>query len=308
MAVAPPEPVALKRRAAIADNRPNMTNSRWAPLVPLLAVLGSVSALGLGTSFAKQLFPLIGAQGTTALRVGFSALLMLLLFRPWRRTLQRQDALFIARYGIALGCMNLLFYMAIRTIPFGLAVAIEFAGPLAVAMWASRRPVDYLWLALAVTGLGLILPWRAAPGALDPVGVGYALAAALSWALYILFGKRVGHLPTGQSVSLGLGVAALVVFPFGLAHAGTSLFTPSILLFALGVALVSSAIPISLEMVALKRLPQGVFGIMISLEPAVAALLGLLLLDEHLSAQQWLAIACTIAAAVGSTLTAARRA
>lgn len=283
-----------------------MIHSRWAPLVPLLAVLGSVIALGLGTSFAKQLFPLIGAQGTTALRVGFSALLMLLFFRPWRFTLRRQDALGILRYGVALGFMNLLFYMAIRTIPFGLAVAIEFAGPLAVALWASRRPVDYVWLTLAVTGLGLILPWNAAPGALDPVGVGFALAAALSWALYILFGKRVGHLPTGLSVSLGLGVAALVVLPFGLAHAGSTLFTPSILLFALGVALVSSAIPISLEMVALQRLPPGVFGIMISLEPAVAALLGLLLLDEHLSARQWLAIACTMAAAVGSTLTARR--
>lgn len=281
-----------------------MTNSRWAPLVPLLAVTGSVTALGLGTSFAKQLFPLIGAQGTTALRVGFSALLMLLFYRPWRWTLARSDLRSIVRYGVALGCMNLLFYMSIRTIPFGLAVAIEFAGPLAVAMWASRRPVDYLWLALAVTGLGLLLPWTAAPGALDPVGVGYALAAALSWALYIVHGKRVGHLPTGQSVSLGLSMAALVVFPFGLAHAGAALFTPSTLLFALGVALVSSAIPISLEMVALQRLPQGVFGIMISLEPAVAALLGLLLLDEHLSAQQWLAIGCTIAAAVGSSVTA----
>lgn len=281
-----------------------MTNSRWAPLVPLLAVLGSVTALGLGTSFAKQLFPLIGAQGTTALRVGFSALLMLLFFRPWRFALRRQDALDILRYGVALGFMNLLFYMALRTIPFGLAVAIEFAGPLAVAMWGSRRPVDFVWLGLAVLGLALILPWTAAPGALDPVGVGYALAAALSWALYILFGKRVGHLPTGQSVALGLSAAALVVLPFGLVHAGAALFTPSILLFALGVALVSSAIPISLEMVALKRLPQGVFGIMISMEPAVAALLGLVLLDEHLTALQWLAIACTIGAAVGSTVTA----
>lgn len=283
-----------------------MTHSPWARLVPLLAVLGSVLALGLGTSFAKQLFPLIGAQGTTALRVGFSALLMVLFFRPWRWSLSRADKVSILRYGVALGFMNLLFYMAIRTIPFGLAVAIEFAGPLAVAMWGSRRPVDFVWLALAVLGLGLILPWSGAPGALDLVGVGYALAAALSWALYILFGKRVGHLPTGLSVSLGLSTAALVVFPVGLVHAGTALFAPSVLVFALGVALVSSAIPISLEMVALKRLPQGVFGIMISMEPAVAALLGLVMLHEHLSVQQWVAIGCTIGAAVGSSLTASQ--
>ncbi|MDT8990682.1 DMT family transporter [Curvibacter sp. APW13] len=282
-----------------------MTFSPWARLVPLLAVLGSVTALGLGTSFAKQLFPVIGAQGTTALRVGFSALLMVLFFRPWRYRIAREDLGFILRYGVALGLMNLLFYMSIRTIPFGLAVAIEFSGPLAVAMWGSRRPVDFVWLLLAVTGLGLLLPWQAGADALDPVGVGYALAAALSWALYIVFGKRVGHLPTGLSVSLGLSCAALVVFPVGLVHAGTALFSPAVLLFALGVALVSSAIPISLEMVALKRLPQAVFGILISLEPAVAALLGLLLLHEQLSVLQWAAIGCIMAAAVGSSLTAA---
>lgn len=282
-----------------------MNASPWARLLPLLAVLGSVTALGLGTSAAKQLFPLIGAQGTTALRVGFSGLLMVLFFRPWRWTLGRRDLGFILRYGVALGLMNLLFYMSIRTIPFGLAVAIEFAGPLAVAMWGSRRPVDFVWLALAGTGLALVLPWSGAgSAALDPTGVAYALAAALSWGLYIVFGKKVSHLPTGLTVSLGLGTAALVVFPVGLAHAGSALFVPETLLFALGVAVVSSAIPISLEMVALKRLPQAVFGIMISMEPAVAALLGLLLLHEQLTVQQWLAIVCTITAAIGSSLTA----
>lgn len=282
-----------------------MNASPWARLLPLLAVLGSVTALGLGTSAAKQLFPLIGAQGTTALRVGFSGLLMVLFFRPWRWSLERRDLGFILRYGVALGLMNLLFYMSIRTIPFGLAVAIEFAGPLAVAMWGSRRPVDFVWLALAGTGLALVLPWSGAgSAALDPAGVAYALAAALSWGLYIVFGKKVSHLPTGLTVSLGLGTAALVVFPVGLAHAGGALFVPETLLFALGVAVVSSAIPISLEMVALKRLPQAVFGIMISMEPAVAALLGLLLLHEQLTVQQWLAIVCTITAAIGSSLTA----
>jgi inner membrane transporter RhtA len=174
-------------------------------------------------------------------------------------------------------------------------------------MWGSRRPIDFVWLALAVMGLALLLPWHGGSDALDPVGVAYALAAALSWGLYIVFGKRTAHLPTGLSVSLGLSTAALVVFPFGLAHAGAALFAPSVLLFAMGVALVSSAIPISLEMVALKRLPQGVFGIMISMEPAVAALLGLLLLHEQLTLQQWVAIGCTIGAAVGSTWSASER-
>ena len=278
----------------------------WARALPLLAVLGSVTALGLGTSFAKQLFPQVGALGTTALRVGLSALLMLALWRPWRWSLTRVDASAILKYGVALGFMNLLFYMSLRTIPFGIAVAIEFCGPLAVAASASRRRVDWVWLGLAVAGLGLLLPLDPGTAPLDPVGVMYALAAAVCWGAYIVAGKRLGNLHTGQSVALGLSVAALAVLPFGIWQAGSALLDPTILLFGLGVAAVSSAIPISLEMVALKRLPQEAFGVMISLEPAVAALLGLLLLDEHLQALQWLAIAITMLAAAGSAMTARR--
>ena len=273
--------------------------------LPLLAVLGSVTALGIGTSFAKQLlFPLVGAQGTTALRVGFSALLLLALWRPWRYALAPADWRAIGLYGVAVGLMNLLFYMSIQTIPFGVAVAIEFAGPLAVAMLASRRALDFVWMACAVLGLGLLLPWREGTGSLDPLGVFYALAAAVAWGLYIVFGKRLSHLHSGVSVSLGLAVAALVVLPVGVAHAGAALFSPAVLLVAVGVAAVSSAIPISLEMVALRRLPRETFGVMLSTEPAVAALLGLLLLGEHLSPVQWFAIACIITASVGCAMTA----
>ena len=282
-----------------------MTSSaRWAQAVPLLAVLGSVVALGIGTSFAKQLFPQVGSLGTTALRVGFSALLLLLIWRPWRWPLSRADARSLLRYGVALGCMNLMFYQSLQSIPFGVAVAIEFSGPLAVAMFSSRKPVDFIWLALAVLGLGLLLPLGHDVASLDPTGVGFALGAAACWAAYIVFGKRVGHLHAGHSVALGLSVAALTVVPFGIWHAGSALLDPQILLFGLGVAAISSAIPISLEMVALKRLPQEAFGIMTSLEPAVAALMGLMLLGEHLTGLQWLAIACTMLAAAGSSVTA----
>ncbi|WP_395667292.1 EamA family transporter [Rhodoferax sp.] len=283
-----------------------MAASPQATAVPLLAVLGSVTALGIGTSYAKQLFPVIGALGTTSLRVGFSALILLALWRPWRWALSRKDALSIVRYGIALGLMNLLFYMSLRTIPFGVAVAIEFSGPLTVALWSSRKRIDFVWLALAVLGLGLLLPIHGSAAALDPVGVAYALAAAMFWAAYIVFGKRVDHLHAGQSVALGLAVAAVVVVPIGVWEAGTALWDPHPLLFGLAVAAVSSAVPISLEMVALKRLPKEAFGIMISMEPAVAALLGLVLLGEHLSALQWLAIGCTMLAAAGSSVTAQR--
>lgn len=284
----------------------SMTSHRFANTLPLLAVLGSVTALGIGTSFAKQLFPQVGSLGTTALRVGFSALLLLALWRPWRWPLSRADAGSILRYGVALGFMNLLFYMSLRTIPFGVAVAIEFSGPLLVAMLASRKPIDFVWLVLAVVGLGLLLPLGHGAAGLDLQGVLYALAAAVCWGAYIVFGKRVGHLHAGQSVALGLSVAAITVVPFGVWQAGSALLDPHILLFGLGVAAISSAVPISLEMVALKRLPQDAFGIMTSMEPAVAALLGLLMLDEHLSGLQWLAIACTMLAAAGSSLTARR--
>jgi len=280
-----------------------MSTSRHASLLPVLAVLGSVTALAVGTSFAKQLFPLIGAQGTSALRVGFSALVLLAVFRPWRWSTSRKDGSAILRYGLTLGAMNLLFYMALRTIPFGIAVAIEFCGPLAVAMWSSRRPIDFLWVSCAVAGLLLLLPLGHGEP-LDPTGVMFALGAAACWAMYIIFGKRAGHLPAGHTVSLGMCAAALVVVPVGVAHAGAALLDPKILLFGLGVAIVSSAIPMWLEMMALKRLPKEAFGILISMEPAVAALLAMGLLAEHLTVLQWAAIGCTVIASVGSTVTA----
>ncbi|OYO30867.1 DMT family transporter [Janthinobacterium sp. PC23-8] len=281
--------------------------SRHASFIPILSILGAVTALGIGTSWAKHaLFPLVGAQGTTAVRVGFSALLLLLFWRPWRWTLSRQDARTVALYGAALGAMNLCFYMSLRTIPFGIAVAIEFAGPLSVALLSSRRPLDFLWVLLAAAGLALLLPLGHDMSTLDPAGMMFALAAAVFWATYVLFGKRASHLHAGHSVSLGLFVAALVVVPVGVAHAGSALLSPQLLITGLGVALISSAIPISLEMVALKRLSPQAFGIMASMEPAVAALLALALLNEYLSATQWLAIALIMAASVGSSVTAQR--
>ena len=185
-------------------------------------------------------------------------------------------------------------------------MAIEFAGPLAVAIWSSRRAVDFVWVALAIAGLGMLLPLGLNGSTLDPVGVFYALGAAVFWGLYIVFGKRAGHLHAGHSVSLGLLVAALVVVPVGVVHAGAALLSPAVLLIGVAVAAVSSAIPISLEMMALKRLPKEAFGIMISMEPAVAALVAMALLGEHLSVVQWLAIGCIMAASMGSAMTAAR--
>ena len=288
-----------------------LTNTRamgLRALTPYAALIGAIISLNLGTSFAKQLFPLVGAQGTTAYRVGFSALLLCLAWRPWRLKLGREDLLGLALYGTVLGLMNLSFYMSIRTIPLGLAIAIEFLGPLSLALVHSRRPIHFVWIGLAMLGLGLLLPLGNVSASLDPTGVAFAAAAAVFWALYIILGKRTGHLPAGQSVALGMTTAALIVVPFGLIEAGASLFNPLTLGLGLIVAIVSSAIPFSLEMVALRGMPKRSFGVMLSLEPAAGAIAGLLILGEHLVVSQWLAIVLIVAASVGTILTDPARA
>jgi inner membrane transporter RhtA len=283
---------------------------RGAPSAVALSVAALVAgmvSLQCGATFAKSLFPAIGATGTSALRVGFSALILIAVWRPWRRSLPAREAGWIALYGSALGLMNLLFYLALARLPLGPAVAIEFVGPLAVALIASRRRSDFLWIGLAIIGLMLLLPIATTDG-LDPVGVALDLGAALAWALYILFGQRAGRVDGGQAVSLGMLTAALVAAPFGVAEAGASLLAPEILLSGLAVAIMSSALPYSLEMVALRRLDRKSFGVLMSLEPAVAACAGLVLLGERINAVQWLAIGLVIAASVGITVGSRRSA
>jgi inner membrane transporter RhtA len=274
-------------------------------LLPVAALVTGMVSLQYGATIAKNLFPVVGAAGTSALRVGFSALILIAVWRPWRRSLARREAGWIALYGITLGLMNLLFYLAIARLPLGPAVAIEFAGPLAIALIASRRTTDFLWIGVAVAGLGLLLP-IAPTSPLDPIGVALALGAALAWALYILFGQRAGRIDGGQAVSLGMLVAALVAAPFGLAEAGAALLAPGVLMAGLLVALLSSALPYSLEMIALRRLDRKNFGVLMSLEPAVAACAGFALLGERLGAVQWLAIGLVIAASAGITATSRR--
>ncbi|MCA0357911.1 MAG: DMT family transporter [Proteobacteria bacterium] len=274
-----------------------------APLLPYAALLAAIVTLCVGTSFAKTLFPLVGAQGVSAYRVGFSALILLAIWRPWRHRLSVADLRTVAMYGAVMGTMNLCFYMSIRTIPLGLAIAIEFMGPLVLAVAHSRRLIHFVWIALAVLGLGLLLPINPGAKPLDPVGVAYACAAAVMWALYIILGKRTAHLHAGRSVALGMTTAALIVAPIGLVSAGATLFDPKIAALGLVVAVLSSAIPYSLEMIALRGIPKRSFGVLLSLEPAVGALAGLAILNERLVVTQWLAIAAIVAASVGTILT-----
>ncbi len=218
-----------------------------------------------------------------------------------------KDAKALALYGVTLGLMNFVFYQAINKLPLGIAIAIEFTGPLTVAVVLSRRVIDFVWIGLTLSGLGLLLPLRASETALNPQGVAFALASALLWALYIVFGKRLGHLHSGRATALGMTIAAITIFPLGLAESGARLFQPNLILPGIGLAIASSAIPYSLEMFALKRLPKKTFGILLSMEPAVGALTGFFILHEILSWTQWLAIACIMIASIGTALDSKKR-
>jgi inner membrane transporter RhtA len=274
----------------------------------MVALLGSLVSLAVGTSFAKSLFPALGAEGTTAYRIVFATLMLMAVFRPWRRKWVWDDALPLGLYGVTLGVMNLLFYSSIKTIPFGVAIAIEFTGPLAVAVWTSKKASDWLWVALAIAGLTLLLPLPGgdAATALDPMGMFFAFTAGICWALYIVFGQRVALRYGSMATPMGMLAAAIVVAPIGVFHAGTAMLDPQWLMAGLAVALLSSAIPYALEMFSLNHLPKNTFSILLSLEPAVGALAGWLVLAEHLTLSQGLAIALVMAASMGTAWSAGR--
>lgn len=270
--------------------------------MPVAALLLSQVSVNLGAAFSKHLFPVIGPEGMTALRTSLAACLLLALWRPWRVPIGRAHVGPMLGYGATLGLMNLLIYLAFERIPIGIAVAIEVTGPLAVVLFNSRRWRDLLWLGLTCAGLWMLLPVRSA-GALDPLGVACAAGAAACWALYIVSGRRVAASFGGGAVAWGMAIAALITLPLGLAHAGAALWSPGGLWAGLGVAVLSSAVPYSLEMVALRRLPARLVGMLLSAAPAIAALMASLVLGEALTAMQWAALTCIIAASAGSAAT-----
>ncbi|MGO4002741.1 MULTISPECIES: threonine/homoserine exporter RhtA [Pseudomonas] len=285
------------------NEQPRSLSSTLFPVGLLLIAMASIQS---GASLAKSMFPVVGAEGTTTLRLIFASVIMILLLRPWKAKLTAKSLRTVAVYGVALGGMNLLFYMSLQTIPLGIGVALEFTGPLAVAIYASRKAIDFLWIALAIVGLLLLIPTGASSAQVDLTGAGYALGAGVCWALYILFGQKAGADNGVQTAALGVMIAALFVTPFGVAHAGTALLTTSLIPVALGVAVLSTALPYTLEMIALTRMPARTFGTLMSVEPAIAAMSGLLFLQEYLSFAQWMAISCIILASVGATLTMGR--
>lgn len=271
--------------------------------IPLVALLGAMMSVQIGAAFAKGLFPLVGAEGTTMLRLVAGALMLAAVLRPWRVRPSRAVWPWLAAYGVTLCVMNLLFYAALTRIPLGICVALEFTGPLLVATLSSRRAMDFVWVALAVAGIVLLSPFADMRQALDPVGVMLALAAGGCWALYIVFAQKAGAELGGRTVAYGMAIAAVLSLPFGLAGAAPVLGNPSILLSAAIVGLLSSALPFWLEMVALTRMPARVYGTLTCLEPALGALMGFLFLRENLTALQCLGIAAVIAAAFGAAVT-----
>ncbi|MFY1053783.1 threonine/homoserine exporter RhtA [Ectopseudomonas khazarica] len=276
---------------------------RSALLVPIALLVVAMTSIQSGASLAKNLFPLVGAEGTTALRLVLGAIILSLVMQPWRARLDLRKCHALLAYGLALGGMNLLFYMSLQSIPLGIAVALEFTGPLALALFSSRRLLDFVWVILAIAGLWLLLPTGATQSAIDPLGAALALGAGVCWSLYIIFGQKAGAQHGRHTVALGTWVAALLVLPVGLWHAGGDLFDLDLLPIALGVAVMSSALPYSLEMIALTRMPARTFSVLMSLEPAIAALCGLIFLGEKLLWGQWLAVAAIIIASTGAAAT-----
>ncbi|MGM8711817.1 threonine/homoserine exporter RhtA [Enterobacter hormaechei] len=275
-------------------------SSVWMPVAVILIAMMSIQS---GASLAKSLFPLVGAPGVTALRIALGTLILVVVFKPWRLRFKKEQRLPLLFYGLALGGMNYMFYLSIQTIPLGIAVALEFTGPLAVALFSSRRPVDFIWVVLAVLGLWFLLPLGQSVSQIDLTGAALALGAGACWAVYILTGQRAGEEHGPATVALGSLIAAVIFVPIGMAQATDSIWQWSILPVGLAVAILSTALPYSLEMIALTRLPTRIFGTLMSMEPALAAISGMIFLGETLTLVQTLALCSIIAASMGSTMT-----
>ena len=267
---------------------------------PLAATLTSLVSVQIGAAVAKTLFPQVGPEGVAALRLGLAALVLVLWLRPWQLSLNRSNWLALLGYGTVMAMMNLLIYRAFDYIPVGIAISIEVLGPLAVALLTSHRRLDVLWVCFALTGVAL-LPLGSLSASLDPRGVAYAALAGMFWGLYVMVGKKTAPLGA-RGVAIGMGMAALLVVPLGIAQAGLRLLTPEVLLIGALVAVLSSAMPFLLDMYALKHLPRRVFGVLMSASPAVSALAGQWILGEHLHPLQWLGIGAISVACLGSAL------
>lgn len=271
------------------------------PVPPQVLLLGSIASVQFGAAIANKLFDQAGPGGVVFLRLALSALMLTAFVRPSLRGHSRSAVAAVVAYGLILGTMNWSFYEAIDRLPIGVAVTIEFVGPLAVAVAGSRRPLDLLWVALAAGGV-VLLALRGEQHGISAVGVLLALVAAAGWAAYILVSKRVGaEWAQLDGLAVALCIGTLVVTPVGIIQGGTDLIRPSLIGGGAAVAMLSSIVPYSLELVALRRLAASTFGLLMSLEPAVAALAGVLVLGQNLHPITLVAIAMVVVASAGTT-------
>ncbi|MDI6050204.1 DMT family transporter [Flavobacterium sp. XS2P24] len=269
---------------------------------PLPAVLLAIISVQSGAAIAKGLFPAIGAAGTASLRIGISALILLAVYRPNLKKVTADQWKLVIPYGLSLGAMNLIFYLSIERIPIGLAVTLEFIGPLLVAVFGSKRIIDFFWVLLAAAGIVLIAPWS--NNGLDIWGMLFALLAGALWAAYIVLGGKISKIMKGgDAVTIGMLFASILIVPFGILGNGLSNLTPQLLGLGVALALLSSAIPFTLEMKALGQLPARTFSILMSLEPAAASICAFLFLQEYLTFNEILAVVFVVIASAGSTIT-----
>lgn len=297
-------PLTMRGREMEMTSTPIAKARAEAGALPILGLLGAILSVQVGAAFAKGLFPVLGAEGTTMLRLLIGALMLAAVLRPWKVLPTRRGLPWLAAYGVTVSVMNLLFYTALERIPLGICVALEFTGPLFVATLGSRRLLDLVWVAFAVAGIVLLSPFADVSRGLDPIGVLLALAAGGCWGLYIIFAQKAGAELGVRTSAYGMAIAALLALPFGFSAAWPYLTDPHVMAGAAVVGLFSSALPFWLEMMALTRMPARVYGTLTSLEPALGALTGLLFLHESLSALQCAGIAAVIAAAFGTAVTA----
>lgn len=263
-------------------------------------VLGAIASVQFGSALATTLFDRLGPGGAVLLRLASATIVLLVLWRPRVRARPRRELLLAGVFGLVLAGMNLTFYHAIHRIPLGVAVTIEFVGPLAVAVGGSRRRIDLLWVGLAA--VGILALTRGGPHALDTLGVGLALIAGGLWGAYILLNARVGRVfERGTGLALAMCVASVVALPIGVAEGGAHLIELRSLALGAAVGMLSSAIPYSFELEALRRIAPHVFGVLMSIEPAMAAIAGLIVLGQGLDSRAVAGIALVVAASIGAS-------
>jgi len=279
---------------------------RYQRVLPYAALLVSIVSVQFGAAFSKQLFPVLGVERTTFLRLLLGALLLAPVLKPWKMRVARQQLPLLLLFSLSIATMNLCFYLAIQRIPLGVAVALEFIGPLGLAIGLSHRRIDLIWVALAILGLVLLLPlsqaFHAARHPLDGMGVLFALLAAAAWAAYGVLGKRIGTSLGPGIVALAMACSAVLILPIAALQSGRVVITPHLAVAALIVGLFSSALPFSLEMIAITRIPVRAYGTFTSLDPVFGTLMGLAVLRELPSTAQLVGIAAIVVASLGTAV------